>query len=326
MSNPFRLVRIGLAALLLIWIVTRAGLDSILESVSHINFLILGGALALMLAESLLKASNWQTLIVGAVRHQHVQFRKVLGWYFAGGFLGALIPSSASTDVFRAYLSQRGLGGHGPACAASVFTLNGVGWFAGCLLGLAGFAILAISDAAPQMLYPAAVMFLTMGIILPSAYRMLSKQQGLLLIKLSRLDSKAFKNVARKFIEAICTFQHADVRFISVLAIAILGLLAQAGMYAVTAAAVGVYIPFAVWMILAPLTRMVALIPISVADFGLIQGAHVWLLSMFGVKTSDAFVISSLFALLGLCIHTTAGAGAFVFSERGRVPSPMPSN
>ena len=65
--------------------------------------------------------------------------------------------------------------------------------------------------------------------------------------------------------------------------ISLAGILAQAGMFALTAASVGVHLPFAVWLILAPLTRLVALVPVSVMDFGLIQGAHVWLLALFDV-------------------------------------------
>lgn len=315
-STLFRFARLGLAALLLGWLIVHAGLESIVDTVRHVDIAILSGALALMFAESLLKASNWHTLISGIVRHLRVCFRNVLGWYFAGGFLGALIPSSASTDVFRAYLSQRGLGGHGAACAASVVTLNGLGWFAGSLLGFTGFTILAQDATVPPLLYPAALIFVGVGLILPAAYGLLSTQRGRLMLQLRGARSEAFNSAVRKFVDAICVLEHVDVRFISVLFIAVAGLIAQAGMYALTAAAVGVYVPFAVWMILAPLTRMVALVPISVADFGLIQGAHVWLLSMFGVAGSDAFVISSLFALQGLCIHATAGAAAFVFSGR----------
>ncbi len=90
-------------------------------------------------------------------------------------------------------------------------------------------------------------------------------------------------------------------------------------MYALTAASVGVYLPFSVWMILAPLTRIIALVPISVLDFGLIQGAHVWILGLFEVPASQAFVISTLFAIQGALIHTTIGSTAFVYGDRRMV-------
>ena len=110
------------------------------------------------------------------------------------------------------------------------------------------------------------------------------------------------------------------MRFLQFLVVAISGLLAQAGMYALTAMSIGVYLPFAVWMILAPLTRVIALVPLSVLDFGLIQGAHVAILSLFGVSYAESFVISTLFALQGAFIHATAGSLAFVFGGY-RVPA-----
>ncbi len=120
----------------------------------------------------------------------------------------------------------------------------------------------------------------------------------------------------RKFIDAVCVFERVHVRFLQFLVVATTGLLAQAGMYSLTAASVGVYLPFAVWMILAPLTRIIALVPISVMDFGLIQGAHVWILSLFDVPVYQAFAISTLFALQGAFIHSTVGSTAFVINGR----------
>ena len=91
------------------------------------------------------------------------------------------------------------------------------------------------------------------------------------------------------------------------LLVSALGLLAQTGMFAVTASAVGIEMPFALWMVLVPLTRIVALVPVSIADFGLIQAAHVWVLSLFGVPPSQSFALSTLFAIEGLLIHSTLG-------------------
>ena len=87
-------------------------------------------------------------------------------------------------------------------------------------------------------------------------------------------------------------------------------------MFALTAEAVGIDVPFAVWMMLVPLTRIVALVPVSIADFGLIQAAHVSVLALFGVPPSQSFALSALFAVEGLLIHSTAGAAAFLLDGR----------
>jgi hypothetical protein len=82
---------------------------------------------------------------------------------------------------------------------------------------------------------------------------------------------------------------------------------------------VGIDLPFAVWMVLVPLTRLVALVPVSIADFGLIQAAHVSVLSLFGVPPWQSFTLSTLFALEGLLIHSTLGTSAFLAG--GRAPA-----
>lgn len=316
-ANSFRWLRLGAAVGLVTWLASRAGFDDILRHFSGTDLTLLFAALALLFADSLAKAWNWRKLIASLVTDREVPLAKVMSWYFAGGFLGAVVPSSASTDVLRAFLSQRALGGHGPACAASVLTLNGIGWFSGCLLGIAGIALLALGRELPALLGPAAFVFVGMAVVLPVGYHVLSTNRGRVLDRLRGLRWQKLKQVLRHFVDAVCVFERAHVRFLQFLVISASGMVAQAGMFALTAAAVGVRLPFAVWMILAPLTRIIALVPISVLDFGLIQGAHVWILALFDVPASQAFVISTLFALQGAFIHSTVGSFAFVYGDRG---------
>lgn len=320
-----RILRLLAAMLIVVWLASRAGFEAVASYFSHLDVLLLCAALALAFAASLLKAWNWRKLIESAVTDREISFVRVMSWFFAGGFLGAVVPSSASTDVIRAYLSQRALGGHGPACAASVLTLNGVGWFAGSLLGLIGIGLLAIGRSLPVLLGPAALLFIVMVVVLPVGYHVLSLNRGRIMGRLRNFRWPKATTILRRFFDAVCVFERAHVQFAQFLVIATTGLLAQAGMFALTAASVGVYLPFAVWMILVPLTRVIALVPISVMDFGLIQGAHVLILGLFDVPPSQALVISLLSALQAAFIHATAGSAAFVFGDRGMVIKPDPA-
>jgi hypothetical protein len=77
-------------------------------------------------------------------------------------------------------------------------------------------------------------------------------------------------------------------------------------------------------MVLVPLTRIVALVPVSIADFGLIQAAHVSVLSLFGVPPWQSFALSTLFAVEGLLIHSTLGSSAFLLGGRRAPPEGNP--
>jgi hypothetical protein len=126
--------------------------------------------------------------------------------------------------------------------------------------------------------------------------------------------------ILHKFLDALFVFERSKIRVPALLSVSFTGLVAQAGMYALTAASVNVNLPFALWMVLAPLTRIVAVIPISVADLGLIQALHVYVLSLYGVPPSQSFVISALFALQGLIIHTAVGGTVFALGGT-RIPA-----
>jgi uncharacterized protein (TIRG00374 family) len=313
-------VRAVLALAIVGWLAHRIGFSTVFDHIARADIALLFLATLALAADGMMKAWNWQQLLDATIHDQSVRFLRVLKWHFAGGFLGAIVPSSASTDACRVYLGQRGLGGHAVTCAASVVTVNGLGWFTGCALGIIGMGLLLLNDDLPRLLGPAALLFLFTLALLPLSYILLAAKRQALLSAVDKLSHRwpGLSKGLGKFLDALLVFEQAHVRFPTFLGISTLGLLAQAGMYALTAAAVGVHVPFGVWMVLAPLTRIVALIPISIADLGLIQAAHVSVLTLFGVSPAQAFAISTLFALQGLLVHATLGSTAFVWSGGAR--------
>jgi uncharacterized protein (TIRG00374 family) len=266
-------VRTALALAIVVWLAHRIGISTVLDQIARADIALLFLATLALAVDGMMKAWNWQQLLDATIHDQSVRFLRVLKWHFAGGFLGAVVPSSASTDACRVYLGQRGLGGHAVTCAASVVTVNGLGWFTGCALGIVGMGLLALGNELPHLLGPAAVLFLVTLATLPLAYALLASKREKLLTAVERIGHRwrGLRRGLAKFLDALLVFEQAHVRFPTFLGISTLGLLAQSGMYALTAAAVGVHLPFGVWMVLAPLTRIVALIPISIADLGLIQ-------------------------------------------------------
>ena len=315
-ATLFRWLRVAAAGGIVIWLAARAGVEEIARNFTEIDLALLAAALALLFADSLAKAWNWRKLIASLVTDREVPFAKVMSWYFAGGFLGAVVPSSASTDVVRAYLSQRALGGHGPACAASVLTLNGLGWFAGCLLGLVGIALLALGRSCRCCSARRLSSSPLMAVLLPVGYLVLAQNRRRILERLRRLRWQKLKEVLRRFVDAVCVFERC-ARALPAVPGDLDGRHAGPGGHVRADCRVGRRPP-AVRGVDDPRAAhpLIALVPVSVMDFGLIQGAHVWLLALFDVPASQAFVISTLFALQGAFIHSTAGSVAFVYGDR----------
>jgi uncharacterized protein (TIRG00374 family) len=311
-----RVMRAALALCILAWLAYSVGFDRILRELEHASIPMLLAATVLLALDGIAKARNWQQLLKASVEGERsLSFLRVMRWHFAGGFVGAIVPSSASTDACRVWMAISGLRGHAASCAASIVTVNCLGWFSGSAIGLAGVVLLAQGQDLPRLLQPVALVFLFTLTVLPIAYWLLATRRGWVerfIERIGRRSERARAGLA-KFLDALLVFEHAGLRFPVFLLVSAAGLLAQTSMFALTAAAVGIDVPFAVWMMLVPLTRIVALVPVSIADFGLIQAAHVTVLALFGVPASQSFALSALFAVEGLLIHSTAGATAFLF-------------
>ncbi len=329
-----RLLRATLALCILAWLVHSVGFDRILQQLEHASVPLLLAATALLALDGIAKARNWQQLLIANVDEANTDERRslpllrVLRWHFAGGFIGAIVPSSASTDACRVWMAVRGLRGHAVPCAASILTVNCLGWFSGSAIGLAGITLLAREQEMPRLLKPVVLVFVFTLIMLPTAYALLASRRDWVERAIERIGRRSVRarEGLMRFLDALLVFEHAGLRFPVFLLVSAAGLLAQTGMYALTAAALGIDVPFAVWMILVPLTRIVALVPVSIADFGLIQAAHVSVLALFGVPPSQAFALSALFAVEGLFIHSTAGATAFLLVGRRQRRSAPPDN
>lgn len=326
-----RLVRAALALCILAWLGYSVGFGNIFDELEHASVPMLLAATALLALDGVAKARNWQQLLVASVGERSLSLLRVMRWHFAGGFVGAVVPSSASTDACRVWMAVSGLGGHAATCTASIVTVNCLGWFSGSAIGLVGLALLASNHNLPRVLQPVALVFLFTLTVLPIAYALLSARRAWVQGIIERIGRRSERARAglTKFLDALLVLGQAGLRFPIFLLVSAAGLLAQTGMFALTAAAVGIEVPFAVWMMLAPLTRIVALVPVSIADFGLIQAAHVTVLALFGVPPSQSFALSALFAIEGLLIHSTVGATAFLLDgrrERGAHPLRDPAS
>jgi uncharacterized protein (TIRG00374 family) len=318
-----RVARAVLALCILAWLVHSVGFNEIISQFQHASLPMLLAATALLALDGVAKARNWQHLLMASIHGARLSIGQVLRWHFAGGFVGAIVPSSAGTDACRVWLAARVLRGHASQCTASIVTVNCLGWFTGSLIGLVGMAMLAREGMLPTLLKPAALLFLMTLVGLPFTYALLVSQRAWAdrLIGKVRLRSHRAGDAITKFLNALLVFEQTPGRFLLFVLVSAGGLLAQTGMFELTAVAVGLDLPFAVWMVLVPLTRIVALVPVSVADFGLIQAAHVSVLTLFGVPPSQSFALSALFAVEGLIIHSTVGSSAFLLGGRRVEPA-----
>ena len=216
-SRLRRLLRPAAAVVLVGWLVNEIGPTTILNQFASANVMLIFAAAALLAMDGVMKAWNWHQMLDANLDDHSVSlsFRRVVGWFFAGGFVGAVVPSSASTDACRVMLASRGVGGHAPACTASVVTLNALGWFAGCIVGIVAVVLLATQYTLPAALNAIGLFFALMLGALTVAYLLLAAQRARVIALLDRAVKRwpGIRRALATFLEALLVFRHARIRF-----------------------------------------------------------------------------------------------------------------
>ncbi len=326
-KSPWR-ARLGFVARLAIaiavvgWVVHQAGLHALAETFRGASIPLLFCAFAALMLETVSKGWNWGRILdsLGYGIRGRQQLR-LLRLYFVAGFMGSILPSTASTDALRTVMAQRTFGGRLSAYAASIVTQNGLAWIASCMVGLISVAVLLATNRAPTYVWLAAVLFA--GVVGGGIgfYLVLKYYRGLLLWILKRVLRRrgwGLRRAIRRFADALLVFERAHVRFAPLAGMAMLAAVFSSLVFAFVAAALGIKLPVIVWGMILPLVSLLGLLPISIFGFGGAQVAHVFLLQPFGVPVPQAFALSALYSVLNLLFNITGGSLALI---AGPLPS-----
>jgi uncharacterized protein (TIRG00374 family) len=323
------IARVGAAAALVGGLLLHAGPEVILDTVAAADLALLGAALAVMLAYSIVKVWNWLLLLHGVGIRRPQQFRGVLICYMTGGLLGSVIPSSAGTDAVRALLTHRRFGGELTAHAASVVVLNAISLLAACILGLVAVCLM-LGDGFQRLEIIAAILFSGSIATIVGLHMLLQHRRDWWLRLLRRLPAplRGIRRTLRRFAGHLLIFERAHVGFAPVLANALFAQLLFAMTLLLTGLSVGIALDFRYWPIFGPLVSTIALIPASVSGFGVDQVGYVYLMGMVGVPEAQAFVASALLSVLAICLNWGVGGVVLaLFPLRGteqRSPSAAP--
>jgi uncharacterized membrane protein YbhN (UPF0104 family) len=250
-------------------------------------------------------------------------YPRLLGCYFSGSFIGTVVPSTAGTDALRAMFATSALGGHLAIHMAPLVTLNLMSLSTGCALGLLSLALLAGQGFNAVFLASVALVFSGILAAAITGFLLLRYRRDLLIAILRRFRPRWYwlRRIARKFFVGLAVFARPGAPFWPVLAVTVTTQLLRALTLLLIAVALGLTIDPAVWVLMAPLTTVSGLLPLSVAGYGGEQAALVYLLAPFGVESARAVAISLTFATLWLVANVVYGGIAFLVSSRFlRVP------
>ena len=306
-------LRILVSAVLLAVLVTKIHPENLLPEHQHFStlvFLVVG--LLLTGFGVVLSAWRWQRVL--RVFDADVPLRTLVSHYFAGQFVGNVLPSTIGGDVLRVSRGATSTGS-GSVAFASVAIERLSGFIALPLLVFTGFLIkpsLIEGDHAWVALAIAGGTLVLLGVIL-------------VLAGSPRLAGR-FKDHANwmRFIGAV----HVGVDQLRRRPREALGILAAALLYqaSVVAAVIcaahvlDLALPTAAIVAFVPAVAMAQTVPLSVSGFGVREGLLVLFLTPLGVSTGGAVALGLLWYAM-LLVVSLLGAPAFAVGHRHKAVS-----
>jgi uncharacterized membrane protein YbhN (UPF0104 family) len=275
-----------------------------------IAFLLVG--IGLMGFSLVLGAWRWQRVL--QVFDVHVPLRRLVSHYFAGQFVGNVLPSTVGGDVLRVTRTARDIGAPDVALA-SVVLERLTGFVALPFLLLLGFLADPSLFTAPHAWIALATAGATVGVLV-------------LIIVIAGHPSLAGRFTERenwmRYIGAI----HVGVDRLRRDPRGAAGVLGAAIAYqfvvvsAVYCAVhtIGLTVPNAAVLAYVPAVAMAQVLPISVGGFGLREGMLALLLHPLGAETGQAVAVGLLWYAM-LLIVSLGGAPAFAIGHRAQAPA-----
>jgi glycosyltransferase 2 family protein len=284
------------------WIVYGVDMHDLQAVLQEVDVPILAGATLLLAASTLIVSWRWG--IVLRRLNADIHWIERVSNCFVGQFFNQTLPSTVGGDGVRMWLARRS-GMALRTAANSVLIDRLMGLTAPMVLALVGLPWL--TQLNPSGEAPLAVAFTaTLGLV------------GLL--SLTALDKLPKVVTAARFIAPITTLS-VDARVslfqgksgLLVLACSLLVHLGLAVAVWLIAVSLSIQVTLLACTVLVPMVMVVSAIPISVAGWGLREGAMVAAFSLVDVPAEQSFAVSLLF---GLCMVVAGLPGGVLWLRR----------
>jgi uncharacterized protein (TIRG00374 family) len=309
-------LRIVVSAVLLAYLISKIDFDKVVPKDRQLSTLAwLGLALGTASLGIVLSAWRWQRVIEAF--GVHIPVRRLTTHYFAGQFVGNVLPSTIGGDVVRVSRSAKDIGTTETAFAA-VALERLTGFLALPALCLIGFVIdpsLLESDTAWVALLVSGITLAALGTILFLAGH--PKAAGRF------RDNENWTRFIAAVHDGIERLRH-DRRHVA-------GVLGTAFVYQVSVVAtvgflsltLGTGVPFAALVAFIPVVAMAQVVPISLSGLGIREGMLVLLLTPLGVSNGHAVGLGLAWYATMLLV-SLPGAPAIAVGNRMRAEHEEP--
>jgi glycosyltransferase 2 family protein len=281
------LVSLGLLAFLF----SRVDLTELKSRLGDLSLAWIAFIFVLYSADRLLMTYKWRLLL--EAKGLHAPFWELAKLYYASTFIGMFLPVTVGADVIRGYKLFKD-GHHGVDVATSIVVERLLGFLAAAIAAFVCCAVLVFGmghDVLPVFWITAALLAAVgLGFVAPlnfPFFRRLAKHHDWILRKMEKLYGPY--SAYRDHVPLLVVFT-------------LLSVVAQMGPVIANwaaARALQIDIPFWVFLLVMPVTQLIAKLPISVSGFGVTQGMVALLLGRMNYSVTHAVIISLLADLTG---------------------------
>jgi uncharacterized protein (TIRG00374 family) len=290
---------LGLLALL----IAHIGPREIFRTLASVEPRLLAAPFLLIFADQALRILAWRTLL--RARGFHPPLEALAYGYFAGTFLGSLVPSSLGTDLSRAFAISRTAKVPFAQTAPSVLVLSLFGLFGMCLV--AGGSSLALLAAGRSLAVTNLVLLFAAAYVVVI---LLLWQGGMPRAVTGALGRFRLTRPIGARLSSWYDALHVYTRRETLWAITGITLVNQAisvvWNYSV-AVALGLNISIVWFVLFIPIVTLGKLVPLTFMGFGVEQGYFAYLFGQVGVPAAEAVAISLLVATCNLVYAILCG-------------------
>lgn len=295
-------LKFGVSFSLLGWILhaagRREGFDHLAQRVEGLEWAWILAAIALQFAPALLGTWRWRVLL-DAQGLRNLRWIWLFRHYLAGMFFGALTPSTAGLDVYRAYAVAKKTGEMARSASAVV-----VEKFVG-LIGLA-LVCLALCTTRAGALLGGVGVAIALATAACSCFGLWLIANAVRTKPLVRLVPAFARARVEKILDAAGAPGLTLPVILSAVALGSAAHVAMSSVFALTALGLGLGLDPLVAVVTGNVIVVATLLPISLAGVGVREGVAVVLLARSGVSTTDATLVA-LMGYLTLQVPTIVG-------------------
>jgi len=282
---------------------TKIDFSAVLNTAAHANSFYLFFAFAFQTISTYIAGARWYLIMHLLDFHEHLFY--FIRSYFKGSFFNQVLPGSVGGDAVRVYE----LISDGNDKKDSFY-----GVFVDRVIGLVGLLVLTmVSNIAfygefPLWLFQYINIITAIGILgfilMMNLHRFTFLKELAYINLFFRLGERLKKLYTKKRTLLLHIFISVIVHIFSVLSIFMIAL------------SINMQLPLTVFLIAIPPVLLLTIVPISLAGWGVREGAMVYILTFIGALQSDVLTVSIVY---GIILILSSLPGAYFWNESKKV-------